>query len=160
MLEAWGSTCGRCRPKTVLPKSPTLIASDEPSLELAWLVVLSSSDEDRVGELYPLDQDTLILSRQAANAPPHSPGQLAFADDFMSSGHSTLKKNQNGRWSIEDRSAPSPSANGTFVNSHQVAPGEAFQLCDGDIVRLGTTELFFRALHLPGANTSKRGYEE
>jgi hypothetical protein len=160
MLEVWGSTCGRCRPKTVHPKSPTLIASDEPSLELGWLVVLSSPDEDRVGELYPLQQDLLILSRRAPNAPPQAPGQLAFVDDFMSSGHATLKQSQAGRWSIEDRSAPSPSANGTFVNAHQVAPGEAFQLCDGDIIRLGTTELYFRALHLPGGNAAKRGYDE
>jgi hypothetical protein len=152
MLETWGSTCGRCRPKIVQPKSPTLVTTDEPAVELAWLVVLSSPEEERAGEIHPVPPGSLILTRKPAQTAVAIPGQLAFLDDFMSSGHATLRKlPDRAGWTIEDRASPSPSANGTFVNAHQVEPGESYVLCDGDVIRIGTTELYFRALLLPGA---------
>jgi pSer/pThr/pTyr-binding forkhead associated (FHA) protein len=43
---------------------------------------------------------------------------------------------------------PGPSANGTFVNSHKLAPGEVVDLSEGDIVRVGRTELMFKSLWL------------
>ena len=52
-------------------------------------------------------------------------------------------------FSICDRVDPGPSANGTFVDSHKLAPGEVVKLSEGDIVRVGTTEMVFKSLWLP-----------
>jgi hypothetical protein len=128
------------------------VTTDSPALELAWLVVLSSPEEGRAGEIHPLPPGSLILTRKPAQDAATIPGQLAFLDDFLSSGHAIIRKlPDRAGWTIEDRPSPSPSANGTFVNAHQVEASEGYVLCDGDVIRIGTTELFFRALILPGA---------
>jgi pSer/pThr/pTyr-binding forkhead associated (FHA) protein len=78
---------------------------------------------------------------------------VEFADTFMSSGHAVLSRPQGGRrdeaFEIRDRES-APSANGTFVNSRRLVPGEVMRLGDGDVVKVGATELVFRSLWLPG----------
>ncbi len=76
-----------------------------------------------------------------------------FADEFMScwTCHSQSPSRQRPQAGIcHSRPRGSrPSANGTFVDSHKLGPGEVVKLSEGDIVRVGTTEMVFKSLWLP-----------
>jgi hypothetical protein len=39
------------------------------------------------------------------------------------------------------------------VNSHKLVKGEIVRLADGDIIKVGTTELLFKSLWLPPVGT-------
>jgi hypothetical protein len=158
MLAGWGTTCGKCRPNLVSPKTMFLApgqvalpAQAPGGMTLGWLVVLSTNDEAQRGQLIELDKPTLILSR--ADAAPAGDGVVKFEDSFMSSGHAVLRRPQTGErtdaFTIRDRDNPGPSVNGTFVNSRKLGPGEVVRLGDGDIVKVGTAELLFKSLWLP-----------
>lgn len=161
MLSGWGTTCGNCRPALVAPK--TLFLSPGQSLSspqaqegmvLGWLVVVSTIDKRHRGALLELDQGRSTLSR--GDAPqPREPGLFEFSDTFMSSGHAVITRprtgDRNGAFSIKDREG-APSANGTFVNSRRVLPAESVGLADGDVIKVGATQLVFRSLWLPGAD--------
>jgi hypothetical protein len=163
MLSGWGTTCGRCRPNLVAPKTlfmapgqlavaPSQVLASE-GMTLGWLVVVSSVDTDRRGALIELTQRRSILSR-AGTMPAGTPGVVEFADTFMSSGHAIVSRPQTGNRSdsfeIRDRES-APSANGTFVNSRRLGQGETLRLGDGDVVKVGATEMVFRSLWLPGS---------
>jgi hypothetical protein len=165
MLSGWGTTCGRCRPNLVAPKTlfmapgqlaaaPSQVLASE-GMTLGWLVVVSSVDNDRRGALVELTARRSILSR-AGTMPPNTPGVVEFADTFMSSGHAVVTRPQTGSrneaFEIRDRES-APSANGTFVNSRRLGPGEVMRLGDGDVVKVGATELVFRSLWLPGSGS-------
>jgi len=159
MLSGWGTTCGKCRPNLVgaktmffAPGQVELPASHAAAgMTLGWLIVIRTGDESKKGSLIELDADA-VLSR--ADAPPIGSAKLvAFDDGFMSSGHAVLGRPQTGErtdaFTIRDRDRPGPSANGTFVNSHKLVKGEIVRLADGDIIKVGTTELLFKSLWLP-----------
>jgi hypothetical protein len=156
MLAGWGTTCGKCRPTMVAPK--TMFGGESASLAgatgmvLGWLVVLRSVDKDRVGQLFELEQDTVVLSRVAAFT-ASGVGLVEIGDEYMSGGHSVLRRprtlSKNDAFTLRDRWDPSPSANGTFVNSRKLAPEEEMKLADGDIIKVGATELLFKSLWLP-----------
>ncbi len=159
MLSGWGTTCGKCRPNLVgaktmffAPGQVELPASQAAAgMTLGWLIVIRTGDESKKGSLIELDADA-VLSR--ADAPPIGSAKLvAFDDGFMSSGHAVLGRPQTGErtdaFTIRDRDRPGPSANGTFVNSHKLVKGEIVRLADGDIIKVGTTELLFKSLWLP-----------
>lgn len=159
MLAGWGSTCGKCRPTLVAPKTLFFAASDlslptrpGPALTLGWLVVVRTTDEQQQGRLLELDRPTVALSR--AGVPPLGADKvLQFGDNLMSSGHATIRgpssPERTGAFTVADRENPSPSANGTFVNAHRLAPGEVLPLSDGDMLKVGATELLFKTLWLP-----------
>jgi hypothetical protein len=166
MLAGWGTTCGKCRPNLVGAKTMFFapgqvelpVATGAAGMTLGWLIVIRTSDESHKGALVELDADT-VLSR--ADAPPTGAAKLvSFDDGFMSSGHALLSRPQTGErtdaFSIRDRDRPGPSANGTFVNSHKLVKGEIVRLADGDVIKVGTTELLFKSLWLPpvGVRTS------
>jgi hypothetical protein len=161
MLSGWGTTCGRCRPNLVAPKTlymaPGLVASASASqaaegMTLGWLVIVSSIDTQRRGALVELDHGRSILSR-ADSMSSGTPGLIEFADTFMSSGHAVLSRPRSGNrtdaFAISDRET-APSANGTFVNSRRMLAGESLRLADGDVIKVGATEMVFRSLWLPG----------
>ena len=119
---------------------------------LGWLVVLQSRRGGR-GQLIELSELATVLSRE--DGPP-SPGVrwYAFDDSYMSSGHATVRRPRIGKqdspFVIEERrGSAGPSSNGVFVNARRVDPGKARELSDGDVIRLGTTELQFKSLWLP-----------
>jgi len=161
MLPGWGTTCGKCRPNLVAPKtlfmdvrqlSPSMLSQASGNLTLGWLVVIASTDADRRGTLIELAHDDTILSR--ADAMPSTDDRVfAFADQFMSSGHAVLRRprsrTREDAFTVRDRDNPSPSANGTFVNSRRLGPDETVRLADGDKIQVGSTELLFRSLWLP-----------
>jgi hypothetical protein len=158
MLAAWGSTCGNCRPGMSAPKTIYVTAEEmqgiapAPGLCLGWFVVLQSPDETRRGALIEITAPISVLSRGSRSVTANEEW-FSFNDEFMSSGHAVVHRPQGSDRSdsfvIRDRESPSPSANGTFVNSHKLGQGEIAQLSEGDIVRLGTTELIFKSLWLP-----------
>jgi hypothetical protein len=159
MLPGWGTTCGKCRPNLVgaktmffAPGQVELPAQAAGGMTLGWLIVVRTGDEAKKGSLIDLDSDSVVLSRH--DAPPTGPGKaVGFDDGFMSSGHAVLSRPLTGArtdaFTIRDRDRPGPSANGTFVNSHKLVKGEIVRLADGDIIKVGTTELLFKSLWLP-----------
>ncbi|MEA2699593.1 MAG: Inner rane component of cytoplasmic domain [Myxococcales bacterium] len=158
MLAGWGTTCGKCRPNLVSPKTMFLAAGQVAlpaqapgGMTLGWLVVVRSVDEKQRGALIELDQQRVVLSRAGAG-PAGASRVVEFDDTFMSSGHAVLSRPDSGdrtdAFTIRDRDNPSPSVNGTFVNSHKLTPGEVVRLADGDVVKLGATEMLFKSLWL------------
>jgi hypothetical protein len=159
MLAAWGSTCGNCRPRMASPKTMFGSLSDGmgvvmavPGMSLGWFVVLSSLDAQINGALVELATPVTILSR-GAQANTTMETWIDFNDRFVSNGHALVYRPQRAAadeaFTIRDRELPGPSANGTFVNSHKLTPGEVVELSEGDIVRVGRTELMFKSLWLP-----------
>ena len=157
MLAAWGSTCGNCRPRMASPKTMFRSVTDGmgmlpmPGMSLGWFVVLSSLDAQRSGALVELATPVTILSRGAqANTAVET--WIDLNDKFISNGHALVYRPKRAAadeaFTIRDRELPGPSANGTFVNSHKLTPGELIELSEGDIVRVGRTELMFKSLWL------------
>ena len=160
MLSGWGTTCGTCRPGLVAPK--TLFLSRDPkatsgrmeAMTLGWLVVVSTLDKQQRGALLQLDQAEIgALTRR--RGPNSQPGLFEFSDIFMSSGHAVVSRPRTGdrrdAFSIRDREG-APTANGTFVNSRRIGPGESVDLADGDEIKVGATQMVFRSLWLPGSD--------
>lgn len=122
-----------------------------PGLSLGWFVVLSSLDPQHSGALIELSTPVTILSR---GAQPNTTMEtwVDFNDKFISNGHALVHRPKQATadeaFTIRDRELPGPSANGTFVNSHKLVPGEVVELSEGDIVRVGRTELMFKSLFL------------
>jgi pSer/pThr/pTyr-binding forkhead associated (FHA) protein len=170
MIAGWGTTCGKCRPSMVAPKTffgadgqlalpPSMSTAMSPGLALGWVVILRSVDNAQIGTLVELDRDNVILSRGEMAA--DSLARVVAVDDvFMSNGHAILRRPRGGQrtdaFTIRDRQEPGPSANGTFVNSHRLRPGEELRLGDGDVIKVGATELVFRALWLPPSDSPRR----
>ncbi len=158
MLASWGSSCGNCRPAMAAPKTLYLSASEvqgvlpAPGLSLGWFVFLQSPDEKRRGTLIELTAPISVLSRGLRRLEADVEW-FDVDDDFMSGGHAVVHRprgnERSDSFTIQDREEPGPSANGTFVNSRKLRPGEIAQLSEGDIIRLGTTELIFKSLWLP-----------
>jgi len=123
----------------------------QPGLSLGWFVVLSSLDARHGGALLELTTPVTILSR---GGQPNTAMEtwIDFNDKFISNGHALIHRPKRAAadeaFTIRDREIPGPSANGTFVNSHKLAPGEVVELSEGDIVRVGRTELMFKSLWL------------
>jgi hypothetical protein len=157
MLASWGATCGNCRPRMASPKTMFMSTVDAqgmvaaPGLSLGWFVVLSSLDARHAGALIELSTPVTLLSRGGQDATAMETW-IDFNDKFISNGHALVYRPQKAApdeaFTIRDREVPGPSANGTFVNSHKLAPGEVVELSEGDIVRVGRTELMFKSLWL------------
>ena len=95
MLAGWGSTCGRCRPSRVAPKTLALsraedLAANASALSLAWLVVLRSPDEKKRGMLVELSSPLTVLTRQGAAAEAMTGQRVEFDDEYASIGHALL----------------------------------------------------------------------
>jgi hypothetical protein len=156
MLRCWGATCGKCRAALGHARRSDRIEAarrDLPSLTLAWGVIVASADDVRAGQELPVDYPVTVLTREGAVA--GLPGEIALRDDFLSAGHALIKRadaGNDGAFTIEDRRDPGPSANGTFLNGRRLAPTEVASLCDGDEIRVGSSELVFRTLFVPGGS--------
>jgi len=157
MLAAWGATCGRCKPALSYSKTVILASADVAGmlpLALGWLIVVRSPKPELRGTLFDLSQPVTILTRSDTGA-VEGAKVVSLDDGFMSAAHATIRRpihvTPEAAFTIEDRKAPGPSANGTFVNSRKLTPGETARLGDGDMVRLGATELKFKSLYLPAA---------
>ncbi len=157
MLPQWGTNCPSCRPKLAGPKTMMMSRSElmkARPMALGWLVVLRSQEPGRIGELLKLEGDSTVLTRKGAGG---SNDWIAFDDQFMSAGHAVITKpaflSEQSAFTVQDRPAGTPTANGTFVNSRKLAVNESVSLSDGDVIRVGTTELQFKSLLLVGGVT-------
>jgi FHA domain len=166
MLAGWGTTCGSCRPNLVAAKTlylaPGQVASTSQlageGMTLGWLVVVSSLDVKKQGALIELRQATSTLSRSSgAGGLGASPDLFEFEDIFMSTAHARVSRPKTGSrddaFEIRDREA-TPTANGTFINSRRLPPGEIARLADGDVIKVGATEIVFKSLWLPGSGSA------
>jgi hypothetical protein len=162
MLPGWGTTCGKCRPTFVAPKTlfmsqgeAAALPRSNPGMTLGWLVVSRSPDASQKGALVELDKPLIVLSRADAH-PGGAERVVSFEDSFMSNGHALLRRPTTGErtdaFTISDRRDPGPSANGTFVNSRKLQSNEVVRLSDGDTIKVGATELLFKSLWLPPAS--------
>jgi hypothetical protein len=156
MLRSWGATCGQCRGALGHARRSDRIKAARlglPSLTLGWVVIATSPDEVREGQELAVDYPITVLTREGAVA--GLPGEIALRDDFLSAGHALIKRaadDGEGAFTIEDRRDPGPSANGTFLNGRRLGPGEVAAMCDGDEIRVGSSELVFRSLFVPGGS--------
>lgn len=123
-----------------------------PGVSLGWFVVVHSPDQNRRGTLIELAAPVSVLSRGIRRGGPDEEW-FDIQDEFMSGGHALVHRPLGTAFgeafTIRDREQPGPSANGSFVNSQKLGPGQVVQLSDGDMVRLGTTEMIFKSLWLP-----------
>lgn len=152
-LKAWGTTCGSCRIPVGHLREAELVAQARPGippLTFAWLVVAGSVDKTRTGEIIPLTAAVHVITRDGSVA--GIPGEIVLRDNFLSAGHAIIRVALSAEltFTLEDRREPGPSSHGTFLSGRRLDPGEAAPLCDGDEIRVGTTELVFRGLAVPG----------
>ncbi len=72
----------------------------------------------------------------------------------MSLKHLRISPDGDRSYTSEDMA----SANGTYVNDERI--GEARPLADGDVVRLGSTELMFSAIDYADGETAFQHYRQ
>ncbi|HKG44593.1 MAG TPA: FHA domain-containing protein [Gaiellaceae bacterium] len=109
------------------PGSVPGLAQGEPQIQSGRLVVVKSPALDE-GETLTLDSAALLLGRGATN-------DVNLArDEYASTKHARIEPRRDGVW-VEDVG----STNGTYLNGIQLT--RAKRLTDGDIVRVGETEL-------------------
>jgi hypothetical protein len=155
MLREWGTNCPRCKPRLAMSRTVAhtgAIPIVDTGLTLGWLVVLQSPDRERCGGLIELEEPLTILSRSACSATPGVRCHV-FEDEFMSSRHATVRRpsassSRDAAFVLEERREPA-TPNGVYVNSQRIPTTGPYELSDGDIVRLGGTELQFKSLWLP-----------
>jgi pSer/pThr/pTyr-binding forkhead associated (FHA) protein len=97
------------------------------AIESGRLVVIESTIAD-VGQEFQLDSSPLTIGRGTTNDLPLE------GDDFASARHVRIEPRRDGVW-VNDLG----STNGTFVNGVQI--DRPRKLVDGDVVRVGETEL-------------------
>ncbi len=93
---------------------------------LAWLVIMNGK---RVGTDFRIDRESVSIGRDASC-------DVALDDELASRQHAKLQRRDNSFVLIDVG-----SANGTQVNRHDV---ERTELQDGDVIRIGETQLLFK----------------
>lgn len=103
---------------------------DEPLEVVGWLVALNGNHR---GQDFRLHTDNNVIGT-AADC------DIVLTDPYLSSRHATIRHDaRDGSFTIIDRN----STNGSYVNDKRVIQDE---LIDNDTLRLGRTELKFKAL--------------
>jgi len=80
---------------------------------------------------------------------------LMLDDASVSKIHASLVLNGENQLMVADTG----STNGTFVNDRRIAYGKAFMINDGDRVKFGTVEVFFRRVPKPVEFEPRDAYE-
>ncbi len=111
---------------------------------MASLLVISGST---AGDYYLLGNDPGVIGRDES-----SPIQIV--DEAVSRKHLRISPGGNRSYAAEDLA----SANGTYVNDVRI--DEARPLADGDVVRLGSTELMFSAIDFADGETAFQHYRQ
>lgn len=98
---------------------------------VGWII---SYDLDPMGVDYRIYEGTNTLGRDTKNT------IIITKDSTISSEHITILYKK-GKFKIKDRM----TANGTFVNGEELEVEEAYNLNDGDEVRVGNTKFKFKS---------------
>ena len=95
---------------------------------MAFVLVVSGTNE---GDFHPLDKQTVTVGRDEECT-------IQIVDALVSRRHLQIRPDESGNsyHAVDDG-----SANGVFVNDRQI-DGEA-PLANGDIIRIGNSELIF-----------------
>jgi hypothetical protein len=101
--------------------------AEQPQVEMGKVVVVESPAL-RKGKEWVLDSSPLTLGRSSRN------DIELTRDEYASSDHARIEPRRDGVW-LEDVG----STNGTYVNGTRVTRPK--RLTDGDVVRIGETEL-------------------
>jgi pSer/pThr/pTyr-binding forkhead associated (FHA) protein len=80
---------------------------------------------------------------------------LMLDDASVSKIHASLVLNGENQLMVADTG----STNGTFINNQRIAYGKAFMINDGDKVKFGTVEVFFRRVPKPVEFETRETYE-
>jgi hypothetical protein len=120
------------------------LALDGPRVLVGFLV---SFDNVELGQYWPIHQGRNVVGRQGAA----SGVQIEIAHPTTSSLHAVLLAGARpGRVVVEVHHSP----NGTFVYENELAPGQRWELRDGDRVRFGLFNTIIKVIEsnyaLPG----------
>jgi hypothetical protein len=128
---------GRPRPSPGELREPALdIGPDVPRVLVGFLV---SFDHAELGQYWPLHQGRNSLGRLGTAAGV----DIEIAHPTTSSLHAVLlARARPGRVIVEDNR----STNGTFVNDNALAPGQRWELRDGDRLRFGLFEALIKII--------------
>ena len=103
----------------------------------------------------PSQGDYYLLGRQAMVIGRDDTCPIQIVDDLVSRRHAQINT-QPGRGTY--RMLDLGSANGTFLNDQPIAEGVL--LDDGDIIRIGETELMFSAIDFADGETAFQHYRK
>lgn len=112
---------------------------------MASILVVSGPSE---GDFYLLGAGSLVMGRDDACP-------IQIVDETVSRRHAEIGP---GAGSGDYVARDLGSANGTFVNDH--ALGGETALADGDVIRLGETELMFSAIDFADRETAFQHYRK
>ncbi|HEX8367566.1 MAG TPA: FHA domain-containing protein [Pyrinomonadaceae bacterium] len=94
-------------------------------------------------------------SNQRRNVGRTKENDLMLDDASVSKIHASLVLNGENQLMVADTG----STNGTFVNNQRIAYGKAFMINDGDRVKFGTVEVFFRRVPKAVEFETRESYE-
>jgi hypothetical protein len=118
-----GSESGTKSPNPVAPRATRKI--------VGWLI---SYTLDPMGIDWRIYEGTNLIGRDATNT------IIISKDPTISSEHATILY-RNGKYKIKDKM----TANGTFINGEELEVEEAYDLNDGDELRLGNSVFRFKS---------------
>ncbi|MHC4416282.1 MAG: FHA domain-containing protein [Planctomycetota bacterium] len=106
---------------------------------MASILVVSGPSE---GAYYPLGERTVVIGRDEGCS-------VQIVDDLVSRRHAQIQLDrERGIYHALDLA----SANGTFINDRRI--GSDVPLADGDVIRVGDTEVMFSAQDFTDATTA------
>ena len=112
---------------------------------MASILVVSGPSQ---GDYYLLGKQTMVIGRDDTCP-------IQIVDDLVSRRHAQINT-QPGRGTY--RMLDLGSANGTFLNDQPITEGVL--LDDGDIIRIGETELMFSAIDFADGETAFQHYRK
>ena len=101
------------------------------------LIIKTKSFRKLIPKIYKLTKNSMIIGRTPYWATGPKP-DIMISDPKVSRNHARIYRDRSGQWCIRDLN----STNGTFVNGARLF--SACILQEGDIIKVGETELEFR----------------
>lgn len=112
---------------------------------MASILVVSGPNE---GDYYPLGHRTIVIGRDEACP-------IQIVDETASRKHAQIRfDSADGSY----RALDLKSANGMFVNDCKVTADTP--LADGDVIRIGNSELMFSSMDFPDQDTAFAHYRQ
>lgn len=109
-----------------------VVSEPEPEAEIIFAEFMANGRQKTVEMRFERGK-RLSVGRSKEN-------NLSIEDKSVSKNHATLMVNAQGKFLIADTG----STNGTFINGEKIAYGRAFEINDGDQVKIGQVDVFFR----------------
>lgn len=132
--------CGRTFVKSVLLTDKPAASSASPSEEATTFSVAA----EVLGLVIPGRQTPYCLERgitRIGRSVPNAEAQILISDSFVSRAHAEIELALRVDMVPEYRLRDCGSSNGTFVNDIRIDPDEIILLTEGDVLRVGKTEL-------------------